>query len=129
MTSFAAPLTELADIGIETREVKDAFYGGSRVICTPPPEDTDCDIVILVSSITRFENDLSIGWDSPSSSDYDGDGDTFKTYRNGEYNLMVFDDPTEFGAVMGATALARHLNIKDKAKRYALFEKVRSPWR
>lgn len=128
MTRFSAQISDLLALGIKTKAVKDAFYGGSRVICNPPPTDTDCDIVILVTSITSFESDLGLEWDTPVS-DYGGDGDTFKTFRKGEYNLMVFDDPTEFGAVLGATALAQHLNIQDKQKRYAFFEKVRSPWR
>ena len=129
MRDFSTPLSDLKAIGIETRQVVRAFYGGSRVICNPPPTDTDCDIVILATTLHDFEESLGLEWDTPCQSDYDGDGDTFKTYRHGEYNLMVFDDPTEFGAVLGATALAKHLNIKEKEKRYALFEKIRSPWR
>lgn len=129
MTRFSAQLSDLLAMGIKITEVKDAFYGGSRVICNPPPTNTDCDIVLLVTSIRSFEKDLHFEWATPASSDYAGEGDTFRTYRRDEYNLMVFDDPTEYGAVLGATALAQHLNIQDKQTRYALFEKVRSPWR
>lgn len=129
MIDFQADLPALQAVGVNTDGVRDAFFGGSRVICNPAPEDTDCDIVILVKNISHFEHGQTLEWESPSSSDYEGDQDTFKTFRNGEYNLMVFDDPTEYGAVKGATALAQHLNIQDKAKRYALFEKMRSPWR
>lgn len=110
----------------------EGFYGGSRAIVSPPPEDTDCDIVLLVASITKFDAALELGWEPPvfdNPSTYDGDGTTFKTYRKGEYNLMVFDDPTEYGAVKAATCIAKHANIKDKAKRYKLFEVARSPWR
>ena len=128
-TSFSAPLADLRDIGIKTEEVVEAFYGGSRVICSPPPTDTDRDIVILVTSIQRFDRDLDFWWIAADTSDYEGDGDTFRTYRRGDDNIMVFDDPTEYGAILGATALAKHLNIRDKKKRYALFEKIRSPWR
>ena len=127
--SFSAPLADLRLIGIKTDEVLEAFYGGSRVICNQPPTDTDCDIVILVTSIQRFKWDLDFWWIEADTPDYDVDGDTFRTYRRGEHNIMVFDDPTEYGAILGATALAKHLNIKDKKQRYALFEKIRSPWR
>lgn len=111
--------------------VMGSFYGGSRVIVDPHPTDTDCDIVLLVENLWVFENKIAAEWRSPfeHKSDYDGDGDTFRTYRCGEYNLMVFEDPTEFGAVKGATALAKHMNIKEKSKRYKLFETIRSPWR
>jgi hypothetical protein len=108
----------------------EGFYGGSRAIVDPPPTDTDCDVVILVRNLGAFQDYLPYDWTTPEKAGkYLDESSTFITYRREEYNLMVFSDATEFGAVKAATAIAKHANIKDKAKRYRLFEIARSPWR
>jgi len=117
-------------LGIEPEGFIKGFYGGSRVIVDPPPTDTDNDLVLLVDSVECFHEALDqFSWDTPHDMEYGGKRDTFATFRKGEYNLMVFEDATEFGAVLGATAVAKRINIKSKMERYALFETARSPWR
>ena len=122
------PIQALRDIGVSTGVVLECFAGGSKVICNPPPTDTDTDYCVLVRSISEFVDDNDSAWEF-GKSDYVGEGTTFTTCRRGDYNLLLFSDKAEYGACRGATALAKHLNIMDKAKRYALFEAVRSPWR
>lgn len=120
------------ELGIPVELVKDSFYGGSRVICKPAPTDTDCDIVLFTSNLDEFAERLTEDWEAPVTveENYVGEHDaTFRTFRSGEYNLMVFSNPQEFGAVKGTTALAKACNVLNKATRYSMFEAARSPWR
>lgn len=118
---------QLREIGVNTDSVFAAFMGGSKVICNPPPTDTDTDYCVLVRRIGDFV-DENPDWEFIKE-DYCGENSTFTTCRRGEYNLLVFSDATEYGACRGATAIAKKANIIDKSKRYRLFETARSPWR
>lgn len=118
---------QLREIGVCTDSVIEAFMGGSKVICDPPPADTDTDYCVLVRGIGDFV-DENPNWEFIKE-DYLGENSTFTTCRRGEYNLLVFLIAAEYGACRGATAIAKKANIADKSKRYALFETARSPWR
>ena len=107
------------------------FFGGSRATCSPPPANTDNDLFIHVKDVS---NALTVlirsGWKMPTDIDqYDGEYIDFATVRRGEYNILLFSNPYEFGAVWGATCVAKELNLKRKSDRYALFEAARGPWR
>jgi hypothetical protein len=109
---------------------EDGFYGGSRVICDPAPTDTDCDVCMLVRS-AEYARDILVdaGWDTPDLEEYDGDTDNFYTVRKGEFNILIFEDPVEYGAVLAATCIAMDQNLLVKADRYALFTVARSTFR
>lgn len=121
------------DVQMRLPPYMDGFMGGSRVICSPPPTDTDRDIVILVldveTAVAKLEKN---GWVTPELDpelEYEGEDSDFRTVRKGDDNVMVFSNPREYGAVLAATLIARSQNIMSKADRYALFETARSPWR
>lgn len=106
-----------------------AFRGGSREMVSPPPTDTDLDIVIHVRDVQNAVYILEgCGFDATKGK-YVDEHCNFTTLRKGELNVMLVGDPYEFGAMWGATSYAKSVNMKDKADRYDLFERVRLPWR
>ena len=107
------------------------FFGGSRVICNPPPTDTDCDIVLHVGSVSKACTALvEAGWKLPDDTEkYVDEYEDFQTLRKGEYNIMLFETAEEYGAVLAATCIATHQNLLLKEQRYELFETARGWWR
>ncbi|ANS06217.1 hypothetical protein HOR19_gp24 [Phage MedPE-SWcel-C56] len=107
------------------------FFGGSRVICLPPPTDTDRDIVLRVLNVEpAAEYLLAKGWELPKDrEEYPGEYGSFVTMRKGEDNVMLFEDPREYGAVLAATCIAMQQNLMEKSQRYKLFEIARGYWR
>ena len=118
-------------LGLRVPDMRCAFKGGSRAMVDPPPLDTDLDICIHVSNLTETVDYLvEAGWDLPYTDDtYAGEYGDFRTLRKGEINLLLFENPYEFGAVWAATCLGKHLNMQCKKQRYKMFEVARSPWR
>lgn len=109
-----------------------AFLGGSKAMCDPPPTGTDTDICIHVVDMDyAVEQLLDAGWELPDCNrcGYAGEYSSFRTLRKGEYNVLLFVEAYEFGAVWAATCVGKHLNIQCKDKRYKLFEVARAPWR
>lgn len=102
---------------------------GSRVICNPPPTDTDDDYIILVNGYYDWRELLiDEGWVSSSKEEYPGAGDEFESFRKGEYNYIVTESPQFFSRYVLATAAAAALNLQDKADRIALFKAVKECW-
>jgi hypothetical protein len=129
--SDVRPLLDHSESNLRGLGFRIGFYGGSRATCSPPPKGTDNDIFLHVRDVgTACTVLLRCGWDFPlGPSDYNGEYKDFATMRRGEDNVLLFSDEYEFGAVWGATCLAKTMNIQDKAERYALFEAARAPWR
>lgn len=96
---------------------KRAHPTGSRFICDPPILNTDVDIVIWADM--DFEQAaLRNGW-------VKGDGYENKeadTYRKGEYNLIVHQRQEPFYRWIGATYVAKCLNLLEKGDRVMMFE-------
>lgn len=117
------------EIGVSIPGLKTAFLGGSRATVSPPPTDTDMDIFMHVDSLSEVWLTLEMnGW-LGGLEEYDYETETFSTFRKGYHNLLVFEDYYEFGAVWGATCVAKSMNLKDKSDRYKLFKAARAPWR
>lgn len=98
---------------------------GSSVICDPPVVETDDDWVVLVSKrdlLTFNEQAMLLGY--RKDGEYLGLLGLFQSYRKGRLNLIVVSDPLVYDSYAKATALAKLLNLKDKAHRIALFDAV-----
>jgi len=110
-------VVDLANLGMPH------FRTGSREICSPAPYDTDADFVVLdLNSSGSFERN---GFAITTEDRREEYGETnFETYRRGEVNLIVVHTWESFRAWKAATAAAKQMNIKDKAKRIALFQGV-----
>jgi hypothetical protein len=98
---------------------------GSRVICVPPPTDTDEDWVVYVRDMEAFV-DMAIenGWELDSEDRYPGD--EFNSIRKGAVNLIVTENFEFFTQMVVATLLCRRLNLHNKEDRLAVFEAVQN---
>jgi hypothetical protein len=103
---------------------------GSRVSCNPPPTDTDRDILCLVAIATEFAAVAeAAGFEVAGSVPVDNI-DPYKvisrwaSFRRGEINLIVTDDPSFASLFMVATRLATRFNLMDRNDRVALFQAV-----
>lgn len=99
---------------------------GSRVICRPPPLDTDEDWVLLVSDVAAFGMEALLeGWSgSPVALDAAKYPHGFASYRKGELNLIVTAGEDFFQRFIAATSVAQRLNLHSKEDRVALFQAV-----
>ena len=96
---------------------------GSRYICEPPPKDTDEDWILLT-------------WEDPTSEMVEGgfsqdgspgfytgnDNGGFRSWRNGDLNLVTTQDEDFYKRFVSATEIAKRLNLTEKADRIALFQ-------
>lgn len=103
-----------------------AMPTGSRVICNPPPTDTDEDWVVLVLDLEAFRVMAEAdGWELTTDLDYQGDQPGhFNTYRKGHYNLVVTESAEEYRRWRLATAVAQRLNLMAKEDRIMLFQAI-----
>lgn len=104
---------------------------GSRETCNPPPQDTDQDVLVLVSPgsgmvIGRlFEHGFQVdGSRIEDPADHLNSEGTFQSFSKGDLNFIVTCDPTFYARFMAATSVAKRLNLLDKADRIALFQAV-----
>lgn len=106
---------------------------GSRVTCSPPPADTDQDVLVLVNeeraNLFVFEME-NIGFVVELGEGYAADAlnseesDRFQSYRLDDVNLIVTVDETFYKRFAFATAQAKRANLLNKAERIALFQAV-----
>ena len=98
---------------------------GSYIICSPPVENTDRDILIHVKDVHRVDTELSkqdwelCGKDYPRQEEFG-----FVAYRKGIYNLIVTSNENYFYLFSQATDLAKKLNLKEKQQRIDLFHYI-----
>lgn len=96
-------------------------FVGSRVTCEPPVLDTDCDVIILCESDNQFtvlRNAIYQAGGDACGRDY---GDELLPMRLGDHNYLLTDSPAYYRTFLHVTAVAKHLNLLDKAERKALF--------
>jgi hypothetical protein len=107
--------------------VIDVALTGSRVICNPPPTDTDLDILMLVDAdfkqLATWTQCAAymVAWDHHNDCDEEM---SFEAFRDGEVNYIVTLEPVLFDAFVLATKTATSLNLLEKEKRIALFQFV-----
>lgn len=98
---------------------------GSRVTCLPPPQNTDEDFLIL-SAADRSEDLERLGFECAGTPGFytGNDAGQFRSWRRDDVNLILTPDPDFYHRFRVATALARRLNLLEKADRIALFQVV-----
>jgi len=102
---------------------------GSRIICNPPPTDTDMDWLCLLHvnmDMEDFQYALETDkWDDckEGSQPYPED-ELWCSYRKGVDNVIVTQDVTFFNLFMEATRQAKEQNLLLKSDRIALFNTV-----
>lgn len=109
---------------------------GSRATCNPPPETTDRDWLVLVDcdKFDFFSAELlADGWEVggsmiPNDDNYLPDSQRFnsftKTIDGTPENLIVTVSVEFHRRFLAASAVAKRLNLMDKADRIALFQAV-----
>lgn len=107
--------------------VKTFVPTGSRVICSPPPLDTDEDYIAYVSDDAAARAKLEgLGYTLEGLPGFytGNDNGGFRSYRKGDVNLITTPDYGFYGLFKTATELARRFNLLDKGDRIALFQAV-----
>lgn len=114
------------------------FESGSRVICDPPVEDTDHDIVIYTDAKYILQKELeSLGY-TYSNKDVEKyklkQTDPFQMYNSfdayrhpdTDENLVVVNSTADYLRWKVATLVAKQLNVTNKDDRITLFRAIRS---
>jgi hypothetical protein len=107
---------------------------GSRVICNPPPMDTDEDFVVLArgeaKDILQFMVDHGYTKDGGeaynSSKELDDGG--FASFRKGTLNYIIVTSPETFHQLRLATELATVMNLQVKEDRIKMFQWFRDDY-
>lgn len=105
---------------------------GSRVVCNPPPADTDADFLCLARLGTADAAERALkaagyehgGSEDPLASILCNPDQEFTSYKKGELNLLVTESPVFFQRFLAATAVAKRLNLLKKDDRIALHRAV-----
>lgn len=142
------PANVLLEIGRQNGRV---LATGSRVICNPPPTDTDEDWVVQIGHPHRriiFKQFLlADGWEECVGEGYTVNGEWaeldldseiphtpaeeetgtemgFFAFRKGEYNIILIKNHYSFRLWATATALAKGFNLTEKEQRVHLFRTI-----
>ena len=114
------PVPEVAEHVIQWRKT------GSRVICDPPPADTDDDYVVLVSDLNRFLGALDgVGFGLDGSvPNCPLNAFVFVSMTLGKTNLISTQNEDFYKRFCAATHVAKKLNLLKKEDRVSLFQAV-----
>lgn len=98
---------------------------GSRIVCNPPPTDTDQDWLCLLHKNINQSDFLGVlqgqGWQIGGSMPL---GSDWTSVRLGEDNLILTKSIIYFDGFMKATAICKEKNLLDKKDRIAVFDKI-----
>lgn len=97
---------------------------GSRVTCSPPPTDTDLDLLCYPKKWNSewYEVLDSTGW--RLGGEIYGTRHEFQSWRKEHYNLIVTISEPFFDSFMEATEVCKKLNLLDKKDRIAKFDEI-----
>ena len=97
---------------------------GSRVTCSPPPTDTDLDLLCYPKKWHSewYEVLDSTGW--RLEGEIYGTRHEFQSWRKDHYNLIVAKNDTFFDNFMEATEVCKRLNLLRKEDRVAKFDEI-----
>lgn len=103
------------------------FTTGSRVICDPPVEGTDLDVVVCLPQESDNERRLvielgALGFRNPERGDPDYG---MSNLRKGDVNLILAT-PDNYELWKRATAVCTYLNVKDRETRVTIFKLIRN---
>jgi len=112
--------TEVISLVYEYADIKRHIHTGSAVICTPPVEDTDVDIVViycgmLSAALQAANYEVSPHGEYPNQ-------EINACYRKGRVNVIAVRDEDSFNKWVKATQLAAMMNLKEKNQRMLLFQ-------
>jgi hypothetical protein len=116
--------------------VLDWFITGSRVICNPPPTDTDLDICALVNDSPLTASHYLLDFFSltepllHTSWQYCGDAypnSPFLSLKKDEYNLILMHNKKLFERWKLATEVCKQVNPCYKPYRVQIFESIVNP--
>lgn len=98
---------------------------GSRVICNPPPLDTDEDWLVLVPrDISAEMQDAGFSQDGSPEFYTGNDNGGFRSWRRGDLNIVTTESEEFYQLFETATMLAKRFNLQDKNDRVALFQAI-----
>jgi len=99
---------------------------GSRVTCSPAPEDTDEDWLCLALDLTSFVEAAKLEGYSFGGSGHSEEPMSFVSLKReaDRMNLIATACPTFCDAFVLATGLSKRFNLVNKADRIALFQAV-----
>lgn len=105
-------------------KVADFHASGSTFICSPPPEGSDEDWIVLAFDRSELINTLieEHGFDV-GGEEFDTDN-SFVSLRLGLINLVVTESEEFYDRFVAATSVAKRLNLLKKDDRIALFQAV-----
>lgn len=103
---------------------------GSRVICNPPPTDTDQDYVVLLKpnldELEVVENFQDAGFDQDGDETYDIlcelSSGGWASFRKDDINYIITYDEEFYNNFVTATDTAKALNLINKKDRVSLFK-------
>ena len=119
-------------------EVLEWSLVGSRVSCSPPPQETDLDVLCRVGNMGSFadillEEGYERGGSDPAdvspwsqSMVFEGRDNVskFSAFRFGDLNIIATDSQEFYDKFMLATRVATKLNLMKKDDRIALFQAI-----
>ena len=103
---------------------------GSRIICSPAPEGSDEDTLVLVegdletAEALRIMEGLGFSYEGNRHYTSKGEKKPFQSWRNGKSNWVLTNSPEYFERFKLATTLAKRLNLLDKQDRIAVFTAI-----
>lgn len=98
---------------------KKAELVGSKAICSPPPQDSDTDILVYTPATEAFRMLLEVeGW----KKDGNYPEGSFESYKKGDLNIILTFLFAYFHSFVRAKDVCKLLNLTDKAQRIAVHE-------
>jgi hypothetical protein len=102
---------------------------GSRVICNPPPLNTDEDWVVLVLSTKDYERQMirygfKVDGSKVEDAFHEKRIDGFRSLKKGDLNIIITKSRDFYSRFVAATRVAKRLNLTKKSDRVALFQAV-----
>lgn len=104
------------------------LFTGSRIICNPPPTDTDEDILVLVNSVQDMcqflgeENFQLSGSCVKDKVKYNHNG--FVSMKKEEVNFIITESEEFYKRFECATVIAKRFNLLNKDDRIELFQNI-----
>ena len=101
---------------------------GSQEICNPPPKYSDIDYICIAGAELEEQCDFlqQFGWTYEGDKPYPGGGNPspFRSFRKGQFNLIVTEDDEFYHKFVLATRVAKKINLLSKEHRIDVFRAI-----